>query len=421
MPLPELQSLLEGLAETVRADKPSGNELVPDHRGFDFLASSSIRGDSFCRVCAFDKVKLLTRYAALYCDRVLVPCPLEPLAFDTAGAREAVATRILYLLEMRPVLESGIVQLFAPSFYFCAEHMREFKHTTAPIYQRAQELYRRRIDDFEVVYRPKEHGLGPCVEIEGPAEYVEHGKLMTIYRARPNWAPKRLGKVGGAPGKLLSRTTVKKSRVVWRFFDALAVDLIFQQMVGEQQNARYLTDLPGEATFFARSGVDDERAAATAAICARLTHAVPLLRDVPLRTVLKLRRRETDSFELYRRALSEIVETYVKPGKFVSEKVADQIYNDILRPRLLKLKIEADSKRRSARIKAATKLGLPSALISVGLVAGLLPNDIAQLLRMAGIASLMAQAADSLTELKRNATEVRNQDLYFLLRLSQET
>src|SRR5713101_91390 len=46
---------------------------------YNFLAGSSIRGDSGCFHwrCRLKKARLLARYAALYCDRVIVPFRLS--------------------------------------------------------------------------------------------------------------------------------------------------------------------------------------------------------------------------------------------------------------------------------------------------------------------------------------------------------
>jgi hypothetical protein len=421
MPFRGLQELLMDVSEVLSPDHATAPQTKPPSLGFDFLASSSIRGDSFCRACARDKVRSLARYAALYCDRIILPFPgLDPVPRDSHHWRAGITERLFFLQELRPVLEANIVQLFRP-FHFCAEHWSIYSRTTAPIRRRAEKLYRERLKDFEVIYRPGDREWGPSIELTGPEEYVEHGRLITEFGKAPEWAPKRLNEIHGGPGKRLSATTLQKTGIVKRFFDFLAQDLIFHQMVGQQHNVKYITDLTGEAQFFAGGDEKDDRKSAIAAVVARLAHSVPLFHDLPVRTILKIRSQETDSFDLYRHALCNIVEDYVKPGQLVSERVAVDLYNDVLRPALLKLKIEASAKKRENRVKMATRLGVPTALISLGIVSGLVPNDISQLLKAVGISSLITQAADALTSLRKNPPELRNQDLYFLLRLSEQT
>jgi len=419
MPFRDLQRALMSISEIISPNNVGSDQTGTPGLGFDFLASSSIRGDSFCRACARDKVRTLARYAALYCDRVLFPFyGLDPVPRDSVAWRARIAERLLVIHDLRPLLEANIVQLFRP-FQFCAEHWELHSRATAPIRKRAANLYRQHLDDFEVIYRPATKGFGPSIELTGPDDYVEHGRLITVFPKSPDWAPKRMSEVDGRSGKRLSSTTLRKTGIAKRFFDALARDLIFHQIVGEQHNVKYLTDLGGEAVFFAGSTDGDDRKALAAAAIARLSHGVPLFSELPIRTILRIRQQDTDSFELYRHALRNIVEDHIKPGQLVTDRIATDLYNDVLRPAVQKLKVDYAARQKDSRVKIAAKLVVPSALISLGVVSGLLPHDVAQLLKAAGISSLITQAADAITSL-RNPPEVRNKDLYFLLRLDAQ-
>jgi hypothetical protein len=88
-------------------------------------------------------------------------------------------------------------------------------------------------------------------------------------------------------------------------------DLIFQQLYGYQYGTKYLTDLPGEAEFLGASSPNDELRRKTAALCGELVHSVPLLREVPLPTVLRIRQEDPGSLVLYRQA-------YVRYSKSIS-------------------------------------------------------------------------------------------------------
>jgi len=417
LPFRDLQRLLIDISEILSPKDVAANEAESSGLGFDFLASSSIRGDSFCRACARDKIRTLARYAALYCDRVLLPFDgLDPAPRDSVGWRAHVAERLSVVQELRPVLEANIVQLFR-RVHLCAAHQAIHARVTAPIRHRAEKLYREHIKDFEVIYRPKDKRCGPLIELNGPEEYVEHGRLLTVFSKPPDWAPKRFAQVEGREGKRLSSTTIRRSGFVKRFFDVLAQDLIFHQMVGEQRSVKYLTDLPGEALFLAGGQDADNGRSEIAAVIARLAHGVPLFSELPVRTILRMRQQDTDSFENYRHALRGIVEDYIKPGQVVTDRVATDLYNDVLRPALVKLRVDHATSRKDGRGKTAARIVAPTALITLGVVSGLLPHDVAQLLKMAGISSLVTQAADALISLRRDPPELRNQDLYFLLRL----
>ncbi len=81
-------------------------------------------------------------------------------------------------------------------------------------------------------------------------------------------------------------------------------------------------------------------------LCSQLTHETPLLADVPLRTVLKVRSEEPEAFIQYRAAIEKIASDYIKTRTNIGKKEAREIYAEFLRPEILKLNSEAKAIRR---------------------------------------------------------------------------
>src|SRR5260370_24401276 len=63
MPFRDLQKLLIRASEILSPAQTAAPQAEPPNLGFDFLANSSIKADSFFRECAIDKVTSLARYA----------------------------------------------------------------------------------------------------------------------------------------------------------------------------------------------------------------------------------------------------------------------------------------------------------------------------------------------------------------------
>jgi hypothetical protein len=199
----------------------------------------------------------------------------------------------------------------------------------------------------------------------------------------------------------------------------LAEDLIFQKLYGYQYGTKYLTDLPGEAQFFACSSPEDELQRKTAAMCARLQHSVPFLRELPLAKVLRIRREDSGSFTLYRQALGKILREYIGGRNEILDGDAKQIFRDILEPELIKLQRLALVQRRASGKKMIAKTLVPAAIVSLGVISGFLPSDVAQLAKIVGATTLLNQAAETFLD-RTPPEQVHNHNLYFLLRLADE-
>jgi hypothetical protein len=58
-------------------------------------------------------------------------------------------------------------------------------------------------------------------------------------------------------------------------------------------------------------------------------------------------------------------------------------------------------------------------MLSLGVVAGLIPSELAEIFKWGGIA-LSAQIAEALVSVERDPAEIRSHNFYFLYRLSRE-
>lgn len=102
----ELQSSLRSQDDI--EDGAQGESSNP----FNFIASAAFRGDTGCSTwrCHCRKAQILARYAACFCDRVIVPLDLRAHheGVSQSEQRYALGRGLLGVLEMRPVIDSGI-------------------------------------------------------------------------------------------------------------------------------------------------------------------------------------------------------------------------------------------------------------------------------------------------------------------------
>jgi hypothetical protein len=413
--------VVEKTLEAVATDE--GGPANPTAGRLNLLASSSIRSDAGCHEwrCRNEKLSSLARYAALYSDGIIVPHAFANFTAGPEAGRLSLADLYFKHYALRPLVEAGIAKFAIDLYCLCEECGRRFRKACAIHDRAAFELYMRKLPEMNVIYRPPSKRRSWFLEIRGPEDYVPHGELRLVPshgKDAPGWAPRRIGLVDGAPGAALTAARIRKHRLGGRLFEQFSEDAMFQQYHGVRFGASFITDSLTEAEFldtvYPRNDINQN----VRTLLSALTDGLPLLADVPLRTVLKIRNNDYDSFQIYRNALRDVLANHVKPGKALSRAEAEQICSDVVAPQLAKLRIDANAKRRAILKKSLAKSVVPVAMVSIGVIAGLIPHELAEIFKWGGIA-LSGQIAEALASIEKNPNELRSHNFYFLYRLAQ--
>jgi hypothetical protein len=420
----EIRAFTEGIRQAVLEDTRRGPERPPTIDDANFLPSCSLRGDGGCDhwTCRAPKIQGMARYVALYCDKAIVPMRLrwtlegEVLRADTFE-RGSICSAIMELIELRPLIEAKLALVVPSEIQLCKQHWDEGIPGYERVLKAAHSLARRNARFFSVTYEPPRGPLGtPAIRFKGPEDYLEHGSIIAKLNSVPKWAtslrPDR-------PTRL-TREIIKKRGLVDRFFLRIANDAFLQTYFGAAFGARYVTDSVGEADFFKTLYGRQELARDTATLCAHLAHTVPLMTDIPINSIIELRRSEPEAFQNYRSALSTIVKNHAGGGRAVTEKDAREIYLDVLKPAVDALQTTAANVRRGQIKKGMLKVATSSLLIGLGIYGGILPSQMVELVKAIGGFSVVKDLAETLATIERNPNEIRNHNLYFLLRLKQE-
>jgi hypothetical protein len=421
--LKELRSFIEGFRHAMLEDPRSAAELVTIDQA-NYLPSSSLRGDSGCAAppCRLSKVRAMARYVALYCDKAIVPVRFPLFSRKTSHSAEILSRygllgTILGIMEMRPLIEAGLITLVPEDLRLCVNHWKEGVPERDRILAAARTLADQNAKRFTLTYYPPEEPRRlPSIHYKGPEEFLEHGEIRHVLDSAPDWLS---GRQSSRPLKL-SQSTIKAQNLVFRFFHQIANDAFLQSYFGTAFDARYVTDSRGESDFFQILYKRDELALRTTALCAHLTHSVPLMTDIPIAMILRVRQREPEAFQNYRSAVTGIVKEYAAQGKTVGVAEAKEIYTELLKPQLNALETQAKNVRREQVRKGLLKVAASSVLIGVGIYSGVLPSQLTNLVTAIGGFNVAKDLAESLAAMQRNPAEIRNNNLYFLLRLKQE-
>jgi hypothetical protein len=402
-----------------RLPPPNGGpELDP----FTFFAGASLRGDSTCweATCRVQKLDFLGRYAALYANEVTVPLPLtHPTNLNsTEQAKALLSLSSITLLRLRPLINVGIIKPAVMRTTHCVHTIKWVKKMTAVVHELVGEEVKRSMPDFKTVYQIPEKAptRRPTVYIEGPRTFLEHGDIVMTLNDDPRWGAKtwKYNKDG--------KIELKGSRKLWilsNVFEEIASTTTFYLAYGRLHKARLLTDLPGE-TFVLNWLTSDENLAATTSAMRYLAHSVPILGDLSIATVLRIRREERDSFESYRRAITRIASDVLGRARKLSRKEAQEMFKASIEPELTRLRNEIRYERRRQTKRVAGGLATLAAGIAIGAFGGLPVAIGAAVKTISAVAGgrLLGKAGEVACE---HGANLRQQnDLYFLLRLEDE-
>jgi hypothetical protein len=420
LPFKKVVTVQEELESALKADGSEVSGAESSLSSFNFVASASFRGDSGCSMwaCHTHKVEILARYAACFCDRVIVPLTIKanhPSA-SQRDERYALGRGLLGAVAMRPVMDSGIIIPVASQFHYCPFCFHDKVPRADDILKIKKQLVEALYDKFWMTYVPKSGVRGGKLTVHGPEDYLEHGEVT--YPIGPEeWLPRNHR--SSKPIRL-NLEQMKKSGEIDTLIRLIAIDVAAQQVYSTRFNASYLTNRTGEAQFLKLLHEDDRLADRTAPLCAQLTHSIPLFTDLPLDTVMRIRKQDYAAFESYRAALGQIVKRHIAGGGKLNTMEAKELYSDVLEPEILKLEQQATTERKSALRKSVIDAGMTAGVIAFGAYTGLLPTHLTELCAAVGGVKLATDLAKAVAAIQRNPNEVRNSNLYFLLRLRQE-
>ena len=422
LPKRKLLTLFETVFSTVYEAQYSSREDVDESQildPFNFMASASIRADSGCLepLCRVRKLDFLARFSALYANRVILPLPLDSpdRTRRVKAAKDELVRSLVSLFALRPLIEAGIVLPVVMRTAHCkhtvefADRMQEFVHNVAG-WGAKQSL-----NEFEIEYqRPEDSPSGrSTVYIKGPDDFLEHGGLVAVFDESSSWRAKSWRY--DREGKVRLKGT-RKLFFVEFIFNAIANDTTFYLAYGQHNRSRLLTDRAGDAYLLNWMNEDSDLQSTSAAM-ELLSHSLPILADVPLSTVIRIRREERDSFEAYRRAITLLTKDILAERAGLSVEEAKDAFKAKLEPQIEGVRREINAERARQSRRLAVGISAIAASVLMGAWGGL---PILVKGAVVGVTAAMgggtlAKAAGSACE---HGPEIRQKnDLYFLLRL----
>jgi hypothetical protein len=396
---------------------PFKNKQSTDH---SFVSNTQLSGGHAPCVaveCRLKHVDQLARFAALYADQVLIHDPFEyygKVSEADVHVRKSLSDDLRVLYYLRPLLENGLISLATRTWHYCAEHYDEaiVKTKLLERLEKAEKaLVRRFTRDAKVILDTSM--IRPVFKIVGPDELIEHGATYRFSDA----AQKLSDMLEARQNHVLTKKEIKK----YHIFDGTASTIIhdiFIQNLYARNGFHYLTDR--EVDFDVIKAVNDiDTNQLNKAILEGLSHTVPFIHDVKLESLMKLRKNEGESFQVYRDSLNELLKS-LSDEDIRNSKILKQAFNDSIRPELNKIDLTVKNSKKLLYGSIKQDIIFSAGFIGLGLFSGLLPPSVGELIAALGGYKFASSVAEKVNKSHNEPDVVRENKYYFLWKVKEE-
>lgn len=228
----------------------------------------------------------------------------------------------------------------------------------------------------------------------------------TFYRIEDN--PKCLEKYLKTPNASLPFETLKELGLVDYILDPIINDFILHNVWNESLKTTYLTNRPIDTLIMKKLGQDNTSNKATLNY---IKPVLPLIQNVNLENLLKIRDTDYDSFLVYRDKLREII----KINDLKTEKDYQNAYNDLIQPEINRMNNVLRKNRKHLIKRIGIDVGLTSIICSIGMYNHFSFDGITGLMSLLGIST----GIKDIVELSSKEF-IEENELYFLWKVNEK-
>lgn len=399
---------------------------------FSYSASMTLGGSAWpCSFlgCRLNTIKKLAQFAAFYADSVLIRNPFAAHAEDHHGnrltdpelLRLAIHDDLTIMVAIRDLVDNQkVIPVSMP--HLCphclgAAGLGEKRYNS--VAKRLRSLFLKHVS----VKVKLEHDAYTC-DWNCPESLLSHGGGIAGLKSLPQDFKTMSGllrRLNSGEELTLSRMARSRLGLHNMVADQVLEDVEFQLGSMFLTGTSFVTDMPLHADIL--NSITPSRTARerNTIIRQHLTAIVPYVQDVPIRDLLRLRRREPEAFILFRQSLNDAVDEVRRAKGDFTDRDARAIHGDILAPKLALLDAKVKSARRGLVKSTAKKAAAWAGAITFGMYAGVVPSDYVAAASALGLTQVVADLATGLAGSGEAKEQMRSEDMYFLWRVREKT
>lgn len=421
----KMVGLSEALEQAIKTEYSPSKNIITSH-----VASSGLSADSSeCNYlgCRLERINQLARFALMYSNKVFLRSFFTKYSYlesqdHLERAKEELYNDLTVLYEIKPLIEQGYIQLYAPEVNICFScQARQFIGDNAAT--KLDIAYKCLEKDFlenmtvEAEYRDDEYAF-TC---NGPKKYFDHSQI----KINPD-SPLALQKRPLISKKILQGQKVKLSKSLISdlgLHQEYAHDVVSNAVYGLSAstclNSTYLTENDLHIQFLNNLQPDYDISRRNIIAAKHLSSMVPYIEDVDLKDILKLRRREEEAFIQYRQALNKAMDEFIRSKTNFTEKDAKSLHADVIAPSIAALDIRVSQAKKDLISKPYRSLAGIVGTISFGLLTGLVNQDVSEIIKTMGLLKFGSDLVKDTMSAGDGENAVKNDPFYFLWKVKK--
>lgn len=416
-----------------------GSELNPSTSIFAHSASLSLGGsreDCSSLPCRNSRIDELARFALMYSDKVYINnfflnyrhiqnhFKEDHHIQDETSLKRDFYEDLCLLLRLRSLLEEGYITLLTLPNDFCPKCLsyKSFdSYNVDALNRERKRLENEYLANTSLTF--ERHGSKFYIRCNGPEPYFEHGGISFPYTTIPQSLtskPKIMNRIRKGGTIQLSHQISQEFTFHKRFAGEVVRNISYDLASAQILNTSFLTNKSLHISFLESLSNDPDIERRNAIALEHLTSLVPFVGDVEIQNLLKIRRREEESFIKYRHALNEAIDEFRANKNSFSEKDARALYSDVIAPHLSSLDQGIKDAKRDLLAKPLASVGALVGVISFGIYTGILPNELVAMAKALGLSKIAYDVLEKTILLKNEERAIRNEDLYFLWKVRKK-
>lgn len=404
------QNSLDNLiAEIIHLDI---NSKDPSSNIFSFSANEQqSSGKNPCEElgCRIRQIDELAKFAVLYTDCVYIYNPFEKYYFIREwrpDIKKDLINDLLVLKVLQPLIDEGIIRFSHGKDFMC----KDCRNKIFNKYKEISYLIQKHIEEstsFEVVDGKRNMKV---LHVEGDENIFGHNSFYYYPRNT-----KQEEKIAELPNNCsLTCKDVSFLKMPEKQSHDIILDMIRQNANVNLYESSYLINNEFYLNVMQNISKRKSRTVTPSEFISGFSYSVPFINDIDLVQLLELRKKDYESFLVYRDSIRYFLE---ETNNFNVTKNIKEVFSDIVNPEINKISLTFKNNKTLLKNKVNRELLISSCLIGLGLFSGLLPNDLGKIVGALGGCDFLKAIINQKIEGTLESNEIKNNDLYFIWKI----
>jgi hypothetical protein len=407
-----IEEIIEFAAECLAITNTARDDLAPSL--FNFSASITLSGGNFpCESvdCRIKNIENIAKFSAAYSDSTTIHNPYDFIYYyieedkkltesSEDKIREYTFIAVVASLQLRALIESGIIRFSKTLYTLCEPHKKEHDEETDKIHARLMLISERKVfpkiqKQVKLKYESQSIHLDGIEDLIGETVYLQ-------YKVFPRFMTNKKGK------KITNIQEMKFSNPMIQNVINKAINSLMMQKVSSLQkiSKTYITSNSIERMLL--ENVDeksDERAIKL------LLNGLPVINTNSFGKILSVREKNKNEFKAFQNKISELL---IKGREFKEQSEFNTYVLENIESELIDIKKIQNDGRKEIMMKSLIHGGLLGASIHIATATNFESGAVL------GLMDIMYGCHEVANANKRLNKEIKNIPTYFYYRLSEQ-